>query len=111
MFAHRLQVTLSYLMDRKESHSLLTVMTLWIIQHIMWCVQGTTIRLRDVLFAESRPLASGIFGARDRAQSAAESQPTALPKPRLLLEDSVLFVVFSTVLAFGAGQKSLYLDP
>ena len=46
------------------------VMTLWVIPHILWCVHGTAISLRDILLAVSRPLASGIvagglaFGVR-----------------------------------------------
>src|SRR5262249_5786360 len=87
-----------------------TVLTLWLIPHILWCVHGTVISLRDVLLAVSRPLASGIlagalaFGVRQICG------PFVSPLPRLVLESSVLFVTFFGALLFAAGQKSLYLD-
>jgi hypothetical protein len=37
------------------------VMTLWVIPHILWCVHGTVISLRDILLTVSRPLASGVL--------------------------------------------------
>jgi hypothetical protein len=39
------------------------VLTLWVIPHILWCVHGTPISLRDVLLAVSRPLCSAILAA------------------------------------------------
>ena len=86
------------------------VMTLWVIPHILWCVHGTVISLRDILLTVSRPLASGIlagglaFGVRLICGSFVS------PLPRLVLESSVLFVAFFGTLLFAAGQKSLYLD-
>jgi PST family polysaccharide transporter len=86
------------------------VLTLWVIPHILWCVHGTVISLRDVLLTVSRPMASGAvagavaFGVRLSCGSLVS------PWPRLVLETSVLLVAFFGTLLFAGGQKSLYLD-
>jgi PST family polysaccharide transporter len=89
-----------------------TVMILWAIPHILWCVHGGAISFRDILLAVSRPLASGIlagvlaFGVR---LICGQFVP---PLPRLVLESRVLLITFFGfgALLFAAGQKSLYLD-
>ena len=86
------------------------VMTLWVIPHILWCVHGTVISLRDVLLAVSRPLASGIVAGGLAFGVRLICGPFVSPLPRLVLESSVLLVTFFGVLLFAAGQKSLYLD-
>ena len=86
------------------------VMTLWVIPHIMWCVYGTAISLRDVLLAASRPLASGIVAGGLALAVPLICGPLVSPLPRLALESSVIFVTFFGVLLFAAGQKSLYLE-
>jgi len=86
------------------------LMTLWVIPHIAWCVHGTVISLRDVLLAVSRPMASGIVaGVLTLAARIAYGQFFS-PLSRLVLESTVLFVTFTGILLFVAGQKSLYLD-
>jgi hypothetical protein len=86
------------------------VMTLWVIPHILWCVHGTPISLRDILLAVSRPLASGILAGRLAFGVQLICGQFISPLPRLVLESSVLFVTFYAALLFAAGQKSLYLD-
>ena len=86
------------------------VMTLWVIPHILWCVHGTAISLRDILLAVSRPLASGILAGGLAFAVRLICGPIVSPLPRLVLESSVLFVAFFGALLFAAGQKSLYLD-
>ena len=87
-----------------------TVMTLWVIPHILWCVHGTAISLRDILVAVSRPLVSGILaGGLAFAVHLIWGQFVS-PLTRLILDCSVLFVTFFGALLFVAGQKSLYLD-
>jgi len=86
------------------------VLTLWVIPHILWCVHGTPISLRDVLLTLSRPLASGIVAGALTLAVRLSCDPFVSPLPRLVLESSVLFVTFFGVLLFAAGQMSLYLD-
>jgi O-antigen/teichoic acid export membrane protein len=86
------------------------VMILWVIPHILWCVHGTAISLRDVLLAVSRPLASGILAGALALGVRFMCGPSVSPLPRLVLEASVLFVTFFGLLLFAGGQRSLYLD-
>ena len=86
------------------------VMTLWIIPVIAWCVHGTVISFWDILSVLLRPLAS-IIPAAGLAFVVSRYFGQALsPLPRLLLESAVLFLTYSVVLLFVAGQKSFYLD-
>jgi PST family polysaccharide transporter len=86
------------------------VMTLWVIPHILWCVHGTAISLRDILMATSRPLASGILAAGLAFGVHLIWGQFVSPLPRLILECSVLFVIFFGALLFVAGQKSTYVQ-
>ena len=87
-----------------------SVMMLWLIPLILWCIHGTMISFRDILSAVSRPLASGILAGMPAFGVRLISDEFVSPLPRLLLESSVLFATFFSVLLFAAGQKSLYLD-
>jgi O-antigen/teichoic acid export membrane protein len=86
------------------------VLTLWVVPHILWCVHGTVISLRDVLLAVSRPLASAILAGALAFGVRLICGPLVSPLPRLVLETSVLVVAFFGTLLFAGGQKSLYLD-
>jgi O-antigen/teichoic acid export membrane protein len=85
------------------------VMTLWVIPHILWCVHGTAISLRDILLTVSRPLASGILAGGIAFGARLICAEFVSPLLRLFLEGSVLLIAFYGMLMF-AGQKSLYLD-
>jgi O-antigen/teichoic acid export membrane protein len=87
-----------------------SVMTLWLIPLILLCIRGTMISFRDILSAVSRPLASGVLAGVLAFGVRMISDEFVSPLPRLLLESSVLFATFFSVLLFAAGQKSLYLD-
>jgi len=87
-----------------------SVMTLWLIPLILWCIHGTMISFRDILSAVSPPLASGILAGALAFGMRLISDQYVSPLPRLLLESSVLFATFFGVLLFAAGQKSLYVD-
>jgi hypothetical protein len=86
------------------------VLTLWVIPHILWCVYGTVISLRDVLLTVSRPLVSGILAGAFAFGTRLICGSFVSPLPRLVLETSVLFVAFFGALLLAAGQRSLYLD-
>jgi PST family polysaccharide transporter len=86
-----------------------TVMVVWVIPLILWCVHGTAISLWDIFLAASRPLASGILAGGFAFGMRASCGQFVSPFARLFIESGVLFVVFFAVLLFVAGQKSLYL--
>ena len=86
------------------------VMMLWVIPHILWCVHGTPISLRDILSTVSRPLVSGLLAGGLAFGVRLICGQFVSPLPRLVLESGVLFIAFFGVLLFATGQKSLYLD-
>jgi PST family polysaccharide transporter len=86
------------------------VLTLWVIPHILWCVHGTAISLRDILLAVSRPLASSSLAGALAFGMRLICAPLVSPLPRLVLETSVLFAVSFGALLLSSGQRSLYLD-
>ena len=86
------------------------VMMLWVIPHILWCVHGTAISLRDILLAVSRPLAAGTLAGALAFAVRLICGEFASPLSRLVLESSVLLATFFGTLLFVAGQKSLYID-
>jgi O-antigen/teichoic acid export membrane protein/glycosyltransferase involved in cell wall biosynthesis len=87
-----------------------TVLTLWFIPHIAWCVHGTVVSLRDILYTASRPLLCGLTGAAVAfgLQFFYETRLSALP--RLVLGCAILFGVYLAMLLYGMGQKAFYLD-
>jgi len=86
------------------------VMTLWVIPHIVWCIHGTPISLRDILSTVSRPLVSGLLAGGLAFGVRLMCGQFVSPLPRLVLESGVLLITFFGVLLFATGQKSLYLD-
>jgi O-antigen/teichoic acid export membrane protein len=84
-----------------------TVMTLWAIPHIAWCVHGTVVSLRDILVTASRPFASGIVAAA-LAFGVQFFCGQWFPLPRLLLGTAVLLVTYVGMLFYVMGQKAVY---
>jgi O-antigen/teichoic acid export membrane protein len=86
------------------------VMILWVIPHILWCIHGTVISFRDILLAVSRPLTSVALAGAVAFGVRLICGPIFSPVPRLLLETSVLLIMFYGALLSAGEQKSLYLD-
>lgn len=86
------------------------VMVLWVVPVIAWSVHGTVISFWDVVQVIGRPLGSIIAAAFPAYAIRWVYGLTLSPFPRLLLECTVLFLVYAAILLFVAGQKSLYLD-
>jgi O-antigen/teichoic acid export membrane protein len=84
-----------------------TVMTLWAIPHIAWCVHGTVVSLRDILVTASRPLGSGLVAAA-LAFGVQFLCSQWSPLPRLLLGTVVLLIVYVGMLFYVMGQKTVY---
>jgi O-antigen/teichoic acid export membrane protein len=86
------------------------VMLAWVVPLIVWSLRGTVIKVRDVLMPVTRLLASGIAGgAGALGVRFLFSNCRSLPL-LLLLECSVLLIVYAVTLLFVLGQKSFYLD-
>jgi PST family polysaccharide transporter len=87
-----------------------SMMTLWVIPHIAWCVRGTVISLRDILLAAMRPMVSGIVAAALAFGVQFYCAQSLSPLPRLLLGTAVLVVAYVGTLFYVMGQKAVYWD-
>jgi len=86
-----------------------TVMGLWVIPYVLWCVQGTPVSARDILLEASRPFVSGILAGGVAYAAGLICGSSVPPFVRLALECSTLFVAFFGTLLCVAGQRSLYV--
>ena len=85
------------------------VMILWVIPHILWCIHGTVISFRDILLAVSRPLTSATVAGVVAYGAQLLCHPFGSAVPRLIMETSILFMMFFGGLLSAGEQKSLYL--
>jgi O-antigen/teichoic acid export membrane protein len=87
-----------------------TVMTLWVVPHIAWCVHGTVVSFRDIIVAVSRPLLSGFAAAAFAFGVQLLYSQLLSPLPRLVLGVTVLLGVYLGILMYVMGQKAFYLS-
>jgi len=86
------------------------VMILWVIPLTAWCIHGTGIELRDILLTVSRPLAAATL-ASSVALGVSISCGQMLPLvPRLILELTVLCIIYLGTLLLFPEQKLLYVN-
>jgi len=87
-----------------------TVLTLWVIPHIWFCVRGTMVSVRDVLGVLIRPFGSAVVAGGVAFGARVIFGHFFSPFPRLVLESAALFAAFFGVLLLAAGERSLYFD-
>jgi len=86
------------------------VMMLWVVPVIAWSIHGTVISFRDIVLAVIRPLAASITAAVFAFGVHSLCGQFLSPLLRLVLETTVLLVMFVGILLLVTEQKSLYLD-
>ena len=86
------------------------MMALWVLPHIMWCIQGTGIFFLEMLKTISRPLISGLVAAVVAIATQFLSGDWLSPLFRLILECAVMFVCYLYILFYIMKQKEFYLD-
>ena len=86
------------------------VMSAMVLPFIAWCVHGTVITFRDVLVTVSRPLASALLAGLVAFWLGTSFLGGFAAWARLGVEGTVLLLLYSVLLLFVTGQKSLYLD-
>lgn len=88
------------------------VMALWLVPHIAWCLHGTSISLKELFSAISRPLLSGLIaaGAVIGIGLYVNDAYALSPLMRLCLGGGAMAVIYAVVLLFILRQKDLYLD-
>ena len=87
-----------------------TVMAISVVPICLWAVRGTVIRVFDVLFALSRPLACSIAAAALGLGAQTLGGEDLTLWPRFVVEVAVFGVAYLALLLFVAGQKSFYAD-
>jgi PST family polysaccharide transporter len=87
-----------------------TVMTLWVIPHIVWCIHGTVVSFRDIVVALSRPLLSGVAAAAFAFSVQFLYGHLLPPLPRLVLGVTVFLGAYLGMLMYVMGQKAFYLS-
>jgi len=87
-----------------------SVMTLWLVPHIAWCIHGTMISSRDILKASSQPFVSAIVAAAFAFAAQFFYGQLFYPFPRLLLGCGILVLLYVWMLLYVMGQKTFYLD-
>lgn len=87
-----------------------TAMALWVFPHIIWCVRGTSISVRDVLETLSRPLISGLVAAGLAFLLQISIGHHLSPLLRLVSGCGLFLVTYLGMLLFVMGQKTFYLD-
>ncbi len=87
-----------------------TVMTLWVVPHIAWCVRGTVISLRDIFGAVRRPLVSSVVAVTLAFGLQFFYGSLLTPLPRLLLGSAILFGTYAGMLLYVMGQKAFYIN-
>ena len=87
-----------------------TAMLIWLLPHIVWCVHGTPISVRDLASAVARPLLATAFAAAlaYAAQYYCADLPYALL--RLAAGGTVMLAAYLFALMFILGQKDTYLE-
>jgi hypothetical protein len=83
---------------------------IWLLPHVVWCVHGTPISVRDLASAVARPLLATAFAAAlaYAAQHYAAGLPHALL--RLAAGGAVMLAAYLFALMFILGQKDTYLE-
>lgn len=87
-----------------------SVMTLWLIPHIAWCIHGTMISLQDILVTISRPLISAIVAGVITFVVQLSFDGPSSPILRLILGMCVLLTVYIWMILIVMGQKAFYMD-
>ncbi|MBR0960133.1 lipopolysaccharide biosynthesis protein [Bradyrhizobium japonicum] len=85
-------------------------MVLWLIPHIFWCLHGTLISPRDLLFAAGRPLIAGVAAAAVALVVQLYLGGLESHFLRLLLGGGIIAAIYLWILLFLMGQKTVYFD-
>lgn len=86
------------------------VMIVWLVPHIAWCIHGTVISLSDIFKVATQPFLSGIMAATVAFAVQLYCGQSLSAFTRLVLEGSILLIVYGLILLYVMGQKAFYLD-
>jgi O-antigen/teichoic acid export membrane protein/NADP-dependent 3-hydroxy acid dehydrogenase YdfG len=87
-----------------------SVMLLWVLPHIAWCVHGTDLSFRDVTGVAMPLLTIGLIAGGISVALRSFCCTMMSPLLRLIIECAVVLVTFVGLLSLNKGQRSLYFD-
>lgn len=87
-----------------------SAMVLWLIPHVLWCLHGTVISPRDILFAAGRPLLAGAAAAAVAFGAQLFLGGSESHLLRLLFGGCTIVATYVWMLLFLMGQKTVYFD-
>jgi O-antigen/teichoic acid export membrane protein len=87
-----------------------TVMTIWVVPHILLCIRGTAISFRDIVVTIRRPVLSGIVAAGFAAAVHFLIAQSLVPVLRLGLDGTILLATYLSMLLYVMKQKEFYLE-
>jgi PST family polysaccharide transporter len=86
------------------------VMTLWLVPHILWSIQGTGVSFKDIVRTASRPILSSVVAGLAAWGGQAMFGAGLSHLVRLLLEGAIVVAVYLPMLLYVMDQKPFYLD-
>jgi PST family polysaccharide transporter len=86
------------------------MMALWVVPHIVWCVHGTVVSLRDIVAALSRPFVSGLAATLVPFTLQLTYGQFLPPIPRVVIGLALFAAVYIAMLLGVMGQKMFYTD-
>jgi len=87
-----------------------TIMVLWVVPHLAWCVHGTVVSLRDIAHAISRPLGAAIIAASASWLVVLLCPDDLSSLERLLVGLTTLFATYLGALLYVMRQWPFYRD-
>ncbi|WP_413936201.1 lipopolysaccharide biosynthesis protein [Nitrospira sp. BLG_1] len=87
-----------------------TVMILWLVPHIAWCINGTSISAQDILKVSIQPAISALAATVLSIGAHLFYGQFLSPLLRLLLGSGILVASYLWMLLYVMGQKTFYLD-
>lgn len=87
-----------------------SAMVLWLVPHVIWCVQGTSISVWDVARTVARPLLAAVLGVLTAHSALFYLGDVQQPFMRVLVAGGITGFVYLATLLFVLGQKSFYID-
>jgi len=87
-----------------------SAMTIWLVPHILCCIQGANIPFGDILGVVKRPVVSAAVAALIAFAVQFRFGQNLPPLLRLIIGCGILFAVYTLILLYAMGQKDFYLD-
>jgi PST family polysaccharide transporter len=82
-------------------------MIVWLVPHLAWCVQGTSVSLKNLATAVKDPALAGVV-ATAASLAFLKLLPDGSPFLRLLLGGGFLVGSYAAVLLHGSTQRAFY---